>query len=60
MVSSYLDASCSIRYLNCFIEYRRLDYCLLSERLLPNFCDCLIRNKVFGSDHCPIALLLQI
>jgi len=37
----------------------RLDYFLTSTRLLPKLADSIIRDKVFGSDHCPITLLLQ-
>lgn len=38
----------------------RLDYFVLSKRLLPNVCDNVIRNQVFGSDHCPVTLFLHI
>ncbi|XP_073987152.1 recombination repair protein 1 isoform X2 [Rhodnius prolixus] len=38
----------------------RLDYFVLSERLLSGLCDNVIRSKVYGSDHCPITLFLQI
>jgi len=37
----------------------RLDYFLVSERLLPNIKDNIIRDKVFGSDHCPITLIME-
>jgi len=37
----------------------RLDYFLVSTRLLPKLADNIIRDKVFGSDHCPITLLLE-
>jgi len=37
----------------------RLDYMLVSERLLDNVADCIHRDKVFGSDHCPITMLLS-
>ena len=37
----------------------RLDYFLVSERLRPKLADCLIRSEVFGSDHCPLTLLLE-
>jgi len=37
----------------------RLDYFLVSERLVPNLKESLIREKVFGSDHCPITLVLD-
>ncbi|XP_063635841.1 DNA-(apurinic or apyrimidinic site) endonuclease [Cydia splendana] len=38
----------------------RLDYFLLSERLLPSLCDSVIRSEVYGSDHCPITLFLHV
>lgn len=38
----------------------RLDYCLLSQRLAPHLCECLIRSRVFGSDHCPVVLFLHV
>jgi exodeoxyribonuclease III len=37
----------------------RLDYFLVSQRLLPKVSDSLIRNDVMGSDHCPVQLLLE-
>ena len=37
----------------------RLDYILVSDRLLPKLADCIIRDQVFGSDHCPLTLLLE-
>lgn len=36
----------------------RLDYFLLSKRWAKKICDCIIRNDVFGSDHCPVSLYL--
>ncbi|KFO69212.1 DNA-(apurinic or apyrimidinic site) lyase, partial [Cuculus canorus] len=38
----------------------RLDYFVLSERLREGLCDSKIRNKVLGSDHCPITLLMAV
>ncbi|KAK8392942.1 hypothetical protein O3P69_013160 [Scylla paramamosain] len=38
----------------------RLDYFVLSERLVPNLCDNLIRTSLYGSDHCPITLLMHL
>lgn len=35
---------------------RRLDYFVVSERLLKDVCDCVIRKDVYGSDHCPMVL----
>ena len=37
---------------------RRLDYFVVSERLVPKLSDSLIRQRVKGSDHCPVVLLL--
>jgi len=37
----------------------RLDYFLVSTRLLPKLADSIVRDQVFGSDHCPITLLLE-
>lgn len=36
----------------------RLDYFVISERLMKVVCDSGIREKVHGSDHCPIMLLM--
>ncbi|XP_014672642.1 PREDICTED: DNA-(apurinic or apyrimidinic site) lyase-like [Priapulus caudatus] len=38
----------------------RLDYFVISESLLPDLCDSVIRKHTMGSDHCPIALLLAV
>lgn len=38
----------------------RLDYFVLSERLVPHLCDNLIRTSMYGSDHCPITLLMHL
>ncbi|KPP67689.1 DNA-(apurinic or apyrimidinic site) lyase-like [Scleropages formosus] len=38
----------------------RLDYFVISRRLLPSLCDSKIRNKVMGSDHCPITLHITV
>jgi exodeoxyribonuclease-3 len=39
---------------------RRLDYFLVSERLLPQVKSCVIRSDVFGSDHAPLELEVDI
>ena len=39
---------------------RRLDYFVVSERLVPKLSDSLIRQRVKGSDHCPAVLLLVL
>ena len=38
----------------------RIDYFVLSNKLKENVADTIIRNKVTGSDHCPVALFLKI
>ncbi|KAM8985894.1 LOW QUALITY PROTEIN: DNA repair nuclease/redox regulator APEX1 [Ara ararauna] len=38
----------------------RLDYFLISERLQEALCDCKIRPRVMGSDHCPVELYLAV
>jgi len=40
--------------------FRRLDYFILSQKMVPNLCDSVIRSDVYGSDHCPITLLINI
>ena len=37
----------------------RIDYFLASERLLPQIADAAILTDVYGSDHCPVELLLK-
>lgn len=34
----------------------RLDYFIVSERIKNKICDNVMRDKVYGSDHCPIIL----
>ncbi|CAH3177521.1 unnamed protein product, partial [Porites evermanni] len=38
----------------------RLDYFVVSERRVPKLSDSLIRQRVKGSDHCPVVLLLAL
>ena len=38
----------------------RIDYFLISERLLPNLVGADIRNDITGSDHCPVTLELNL
>jgi exodeoxyribonuclease-3 len=38
----------------------RLDYCLVSESLMPKVKGTFISNGVEGSDHCPVGLTLDI
>ena len=34
----------------------RIDYFVVSDRLMPKVKDVTIRGDVFGSDHCPVIL----
>ncbi|KAM3968150.1 uncharacterized protein ACR2FA_006058 isoform 2-T2 [Aphomia sociella] len=38
----------------------RLDYFIVPQRFLPSVCDNVIRDGVYGSDHCPISLFLHL
>lgn len=38
----------------------RIDYFIVSERLLANVRDSVIHADIMGSDHCPIALELDV
>jgi len=38
----------------------RLDYFILSKRIMENVCDNVVRDQVFGSDHCPVTLFINI
>jgi exodeoxyribonuclease-3 len=38
----------------------RIDYFLVSERLLPKVEDAMIYNERMGSDHCPVAIKLAV
>lgn len=37
----------------------RIDYFLVSKRLVPQIKAAEIRSDIFGSDHCPVALTLE-
>ena len=37
----------------------RIDYFIVSRRLLPKIKDSLIMDDVYGSDHCPIQLIVE-
>ncbi|MDO5725725.1 MAG: exodeoxyribonuclease III [Tissierellia bacterium] len=37
----------------------RIDYFVVSERFMPNVKDCVLRNDILGSDHCPVELILK-
>lgn len=38
----------------------RIDYFIVSDRLKPNIRDSIIHDKVMGSDHCPVELLIDL
>ena len=37
----------------------RIDYFLVSEKLVPRVKDVIIHEDVIGSDHCPVTLLIE-
>lgn len=37
----------------------RIDYFLVSNRLMPRVRDSILMNDIYGSDHCPVCLLLK-
>jgi exodeoxyribonuclease-3 len=37
----------------------RIDYFLVSDALMPKVADAFIDNETFGSDHCPVGLVLK-
>ena len=37
----------------------RIDYFLTSDRLAPRIQDAAIHSDIFGSDHCPVSLVLE-
>ena len=38
----------------------RLDYFLISDRLMSEVEDAEIHNDIFGSDHCPVSLTVKL
>jgi len=38
----------------------RIDYFVVSQRLMPRVTDSLILPEVMGSDHCPVGLLIDL
>ncbi len=38
----------------------RIDYFVVSQRLMPKVKDSLIYNEIFGSDHCPVGIEIDI
>ncbi len=37
----------------------RIDYFVVSERLSPTLLEANIRSDIFGSDHCPVELVIE-
>lgn len=38
----------------------RLDYTIVNERLRPAIAEAEILSDVFGSDHCPVSVVLDV
>ena len=38
----------------------RIDYFIVSDRLMPHVTEAAIHNEIFGSDHCPVELGLDL
>ena len=38
----------------------RIDYFLVSERILPSVSAAEIHNEVYGSDHCPVSIEIEV
>ena len=36
----------------------RIDYFIVSNRLVPQIKSAAIHNEIYGSDHCPVELVL--
>ncbi len=37
----------------------RIDYFVVSSRFMEQVADAVIHNEIFGSDHCPVGILLK-
>ena len=37
----------------------RIDYFLVSDPLVPQILSTDIHNEIYGSDHCPVELVLR-
>ena len=37
----------------------RIDYFVVSDRLMPKVKDSFIMNEIMGSDHCPVGIILE-
>ncbi|MBP1531290.1 MAG: exodeoxyribonuclease III [Bacteroidaceae bacterium] len=38
----------------------RIDYFIVSSRLVPNLQSASIHNEIFGSDHCPVEVVIDL
>ena len=38
----------------------RIDYFVISERIKDKIVDSIIHNEIYGSDHCPVELVIEI
>ena len=38
----------------------RIDYCLVSDTIADNVREASIRSDIFGSDHCPVELVIEL
>jgi len=38
----------------------RIDYFILSQRIKDRIVDCVLYNKIMGSDHCPVVLEINL
>jgi exodeoxyribonuclease-3 len=37
----------------------RLDFFMASQALMPRVKDVVIHNEIYGSDHCPVTLVIE-
>ena len=37
----------------------RIDYFIVSDRFFKNIKDIKIHNEIYGSDHCPVELIIK-
>ena len=38
----------------------RIDYFIVSDRLMPQVREAAIHSEIYGSDHCPVELVLDL
>ena len=49
-----------IRTFNEALSIFRLDYFLVSNSMMDKVVDNIIRDQVYGSDHCPCTLVMKL